>query len=108
RNEPPEHWQDGAIRFYRSCQRLLWSEQGKQALDYLRQRGLTDTTIRRARLGYHPREAYGSAKDWGRAVKLPQGIVFPWYFGEKVWRITIRDERMDEGEARYKQMPESS
>jgi DNA polymerase-1 len=103
-NEPPQEWQRGATRFYRLCQRLLWSERGKGALAYLRQRGFTDTTIREALLGYHPCETSGPAKEWGRVLKLPQGIVIPWVIGGKVWRISIRDERVAEGGRRYKQI----
>ncbi len=103
-NEPPERWQEGATALYRRCQRCLWSDQGREALAYLQRRGLTENTIKTAMLGYHAKEAYGSAQEWGRPVKLPQGIVIPWFFQGKVWRITIRDERVKEGEGRYMQV----
>jgi len=35
-------------------ERMLWSTDGKAALDYLRGRGLTDETIKRYRLGFAP------------------------------------------------------
>jgi DNA polymerase I len=103
-DEPPAQWQNAASAFYRHCQRVLWSEQGQNALAYLRLRGFTDLTIKAAKLGYHPRAIYGAAREWGRAVKLAQGIVIPWFFERKVWRITIRDERVAEGERRYTQV----
>ncbi len=104
-NEPPTQWQEAARDFYQTCQRTLWrSTQGQAALAYLRQRGLTDKTIQTAMLGYHPHETYGSAKEWGRPVKLPQGIVIPWCIVGKVWRVTIRNEHIREGEGRYTQI----
>jgi hypothetical protein len=103
-NEPHRQWQEAATAFYRASQRVLWSPRGKVALDYLRRRGLTDMTIQRARLGYHPTETYGLAKDWGKVVKLPQGIVIPWIVDHAVWRVTIRDERVAKGPGRYRQV----
>jgi DNA primase len=105
-NEPLAKWQEAANDFCQECQRLLWrSEQGQVALAYLRRRGLQDKTIKAAMLGYHPREEYGTTKEWGRPVWLPQGIVIPWFLAGKIWRVTIRDERVAEGEnGRYKQV----
>lgn len=103
-NEPPERWQEGAIGFYQDAQRMLWSKRGEVALRYLRRRGLKDDTIRKAVLGYNPREHYGTARDWGRPVFLNKGIVIPWFAGGKVWRLTIRDEQVQEGGGRYKQV----
>jgi 5S rRNA maturation endonuclease (ribonuclease M5) len=103
-NEPPQPWQDAAIDFARQCQRLLWSQQGAQALAYLRGRGLCDKVIKGAMLGYHPSVAYGPAHLWGRAVKLPQGMVIPWFIEGLLWRVTIRDERVAQGSGRYTQI----
>jgi hypothetical protein len=61
-------------------------------------------TIQRALLGYHPTETYGLSKDWGKVVKLPQGIVIPWIVDHAVWRVTIRDERVAKGAGRYRQV----
>jgi len=103
-DEPPQRWQEGALDFCRHCQRLLWSERGRNALAYLRQRRLTDATIKAAQLGYHPQETYGPARVWGRAVRLPQGIVIPWMVEGKVWRLTVRDMRFATGSRRYTQV----
>ncbi|HZR41701.1 MAG TPA: DNA polymerase, partial [Ktedonobacteraceae bacterium] len=97
-------WRQTALAFVQYCCEVLWSEQGKHALDYLRERGLVDQIIKEARLGYYPRTMTGSAKAWGRRVHLPQGIVIPWFFQGEIWRITIRDERVCDGNARYKQV----
>src|SRR5205807_7831808 len=84
----------------------LWSEQGKDALEYLHSRGLKDKTIKEAQLGYNPAEMKRPGMKWGRKgkVTLQQGIVIPWFIGEDIWRITIRDERVVEGSDRYKQV----
>ena len=103
-NEPAQQWQEGASNFCSLCRRILWSQQGQAALAYLLGRGLTEKTIKAASIGYHPREAYGSAREWGKVVKLYQGIVIPWFFRRKIWRLTIRDERVASGEGRYKQI----
>ena len=77
---------------------------GKQALDYLRRRGLSDETIRKAALGYHPGPWRAPASQWGRTTWLAQGIVIPWLIEGGIWRLTIRDERVTEGNRRYLQV----
>jgi len=49
---------DMAVSFY---QRSLWSREGKDALEYLQKRGLTDTTLKRFSIGYAP-------SDWRRLL----------------------------------------
>jgi DNA primase len=102
--EPPEQWQRAAMDFYQACQRALWSERGKVALDYLRRRGLSDETIRKAALGYHPGPWRAPASQWGRKTWLAQGIVIPWLIEGGIWRLTIRDERVTEDNKRYLQV----
>ena len=102
--EPPEQWQRAATAFYQACQRALWSEVGSPALDYLRRRGLSDETIRKAALGYHPGPFRAPASQWGRTTWLAQGIVIPWLIEGGIWRLTIRDERVTEGSRRYLQV----
>ena len=101
---PPEQWQEAATDFYRTCQRILWSPRGANALAYLRRRGLSDEIIKHAMLGYHPLPERGSSHMWGNAVWLAQGIVIPWFVAKNVWRITIRDETVSEGPRRYTQV----
>jgi DNA primase len=103
---PPEKWQESAKTFVQYCEDILWSEQGQQALDYLHTRGLNDETIRAAKLGYNPTELRQSGPKWGHDQhgKLAKGIVIPWFIGADLWRITIRDELIVDGENRYKQV----
>jgi len=102
--EPPEQWQHAATAFYQACQRALWLERGKPALDYLRRRGLSDETIRKAALGYHPGPWSAPASQWGRTTRLAKGIIIPWLIEGGIWRLTIRDERVTEGNKRYLQV----
>lgn len=103
---PSKTWQDSAKAFVQYCEGILWSDQGQPALNYLRARGLKDETIKMARLGCNPAELRQSAAKWGREKhgKLWQGIVIPWFVGEDLWRITIRDEKAIDSKDRYKQV----
>lgn len=107
---PAKTWQETARTFVERCEGILWSEQGQTALDYLRARGLKDETIKMARLGYNPAVLRQSADKWGLKKHniLAQGIVIPWFVGDDLWRVTIRDEKATEGENRYRQVAGSS
>ncbi len=78
----------------------LWSPEGRETLVYLQSRGLSEPTIRRHRLG------------WARKVVLPTsdglrfwhvgGIVIPWFDGERLSRVKVRQP--DNPELRYVQV----
>jgi 5S rRNA maturation endonuclease (ribonuclease M5) len=59
-----------------------------------------------AQLGYNPAEMVRPGEKWGREGKivLKQGIVIPWFVGDDLWRITIRDEKATDPKDRYKQV----
>ena len=65
-----------------AAERRLWEPAGADALEYLHGRGLTDETIRAARLGWTPR-ADGVA--W-----KPPGIVIPWFHGNRLALVKVR------------------
>ena len=102
---PCQAWQSSAEAFVKYCEDILWSDKGRWVLEYLRSRGLKDETIKAAQLGYNPTEMLRPGAKWGREkpVKLWQGIVIPWFIGDELWRLTIRDETA-EYEDRYKQV----
>lgn len=93
---PPAVWQDAARALVeQSITRLHGSYQ--KPLDYLRRRGFTDSTIRRANLGYHPQDRWVDRAAWGLPPDdertrfwLPRGIVVPWFAGSHLWRVYIR------------------
>jgi hypothetical protein len=118
-DEPPSRqWQERAAAVIHHAQRLLWSSRGQSALDFLRQRGLTDDTIRSAHLGYIPRTREGSwfkddGRYWGRgheegyeaSVWLPEGVLIPWSAGGQIWKLHVRRLRgLEDGDAKYVQI----
>jgi len=86
----------------------LWSTSGHRALDWLRQRGLADNTIRAMRLGYVA-TSYRDAEMRvdGTAVWVERGISIPWYgadgqlYGVNI-RRSVRSVPMGEGAAKYR------
>jgi len=81
--------------FYEAAEARLWEPTGSRALAYLRQRGLSEETIRTARLGYHAGDVWDKPDIWGlppkqKKIWLPAGIVVPWLIGSDLWRISIR------------------
>jgi DNA primase len=121
-DEPPcQKWQERAGAVLHLAERLLWSGRGEGALAYLRGRGLTDETIRTARLGYIPLTHQGrwyrdTSKLWGLAsederngedvgVWLPEGIVIPWFADGQLWKLNVRRLRgVRDGDAKYVQV----
>lgn len=69
----------------------LWTSDGAAALERLRARGLTDETIRQARLGYDP-AVRATTRD-GRPYTA-RGIVIPWI---EDGRLTLLKVRQPEG-----------
>jgi DNA primase len=76
---------------------LLWTDDGAEALEYLRGRGLDDETIRRAGLGWVP-FVMVRTKD-GRRAFSASGWVIPWFDGGAVAAVKIRQP--DGREPRY-------
>lgn len=109
---PSKEWQQAAHLIIERASIYLWhrnSPEGKQALAYLRGRGLKDETIKRAKLGYVPldkstgRWYMGDFKKWGinpdelredqRAkggVRIPDGILIPWMEGNTIWKLCVK------------------
>jgi DNA primase len=87
---PPEEWRQRMAGFVNWCQGQ-WTEEARA---YLHSRGLTDTTIDTAGLGYNPRDWYLAPDALGldreRNVWLPRGIVMPWYVDGALWKVVVR------------------
>jgi DNA primase len=103
-SEPPVQWQERASRLVQESIARLWGQEGEQSRAYLHSRGLTDDTIRKARLGYavhtHPKTR--------QSVPC---ILFPWYgdSGTTLWRVQLRDIRAGiPRDERYFMVPGSS
>ncbi len=100
-SEPPDaEWRSRAEKIVKQAELNLWGEQGKQALNYLKeQRGLTETTILEARLGY----ILGDYREWKtlNGLTVPCGITIPWYADQVLWGIKVRRAA---GHQRYQQV----
>lgn len=90
RLERPAGWQDFARGVVSRAEGLLWSDGGSEAMRYLAGRGLTEDTIRAARLGYRPEDEWFSGIDPDRRVYVPAGVVIPWFDGPDVTLINLR------------------
>jgi len=99
---PSEAWQKAARAFVSYAQAQLWET--PRALKYLHDRGLSDDTIRRASLGWNPKDDWRRpGKRWGlpkREVKLWGGWVIPNESGGTLWGVNVR--RPGHPEPKYK------
>jgi len=84
RLNPPRHlWQGRADAFLTWSQQQLWSNQGNDIRRWLNtDRGLTNETIMKARLGWNSTETWCERKAWGlknngKKLWLPKGLVIP-------------------------------
>ena len=73
----------GKVAYVTKAETALWGSPGERARGWLLGRGLTERTIRVARLGYQPEDCYDSPALWGlpddgKQVWRPRGIVIPW------------------------------
>jgi hypothetical protein len=66
----------------------LWTHEGASALAYLKGRGLTEETIRAARLGASPGVTLPTAD--GARFWQASGIVIPWFAGDRLALVKIR------------------
>ncbi|MDE3073877.1 MAG: toprim domain-containing protein [Chloroflexota bacterium] len=105
---PTAAWQAHAEAFTEWCAQQLWGEAGAAVRGYLAGRGLTEATIRRARLGLCPDMLWRERADWGLAPEtrangqpkrlwLPRGLVIPVTVDGMPWGMRIR--RPVEGDA---------
>jgi DNA primase len=97
KERPPTLDPDEAARIVSDASERIWGAAGREGLDYLvEERGLTEETIRAARLG------------WCQGVKLKtqdgrpytaSGVVVPWFDGERLAMVKIR--RMGDAKPKY-------
>ena len=80
---PAEDWQVAARQVIETCKSQLWGEGGQKALEYLKGRGLRESTIERFNLGYSTGQNVVDL--W-----VPRGVVIPGVVRGEVWYIKIR------------------
>jgi hypothetical protein len=116
---PPKQWQQAAsVLIARAVDCLWYSEEGKQALVYLRGRGLSDSVLKKMYIGYVPLQKDGrwysdTFEGWGLdpmklspaqyakgCVRVPNGILIPWFEGATIWKLAVKrpGEEMDYGQ----------
>lgn len=97
--QPDKVWQEAARKVMTAAMYTLWSKEGKRAWHYLKQRGLNETTIVHAGLGYVP----GHYSEWKtmHGLNVPCGITIPWTTRGAIWGIKVRRAA---GEQRYHQI----
>ncbi len=87
-NPPSRIWQIKAHKVLQVDINNLWRESGQFAREYLHQRGLTDETIKTAKLGYIP----GYYTQWTKlfGLSVPCGILIPWIRHDDIWALKVR------------------
>jgi hypothetical protein len=86
----PSGWLEFARRVVAEAEAALWSSAGDGARQYLNGRGLTDATIRGARLGLQAEESYVKGVFPDKPVWVPHGIFIPWFGDDDVLMVNVR------------------
>jgi DNA primase len=106
---PFDGWVEKCSAFVDYCKSQLWSEEGKNTLDWLKsERGLSEETIKTFHLGWNPQDLWRERKTWGlpdefkpdgkaKKLWLPGGVVIPHYADKALQRARIRRFNPDQG-----------
>lgn len=112
-NAPSEAWQQNAESMVIRCHQSLLSD--PSAMKRLLERGLTQQSIDRYRLGWNPSTQFESYSLWGlsacyrddngqeRRLWLPKGIVIPTLNGDSIVKLKVRrdDWHYDDKHPKY-------
>lgn len=90
-------WQAAAKNFCSHASDTLQTPSGKPAIDYLLGRGLSQSIIESAGLGWNSQTTKNV--QWGECFtkEVPRGIVIPWLYEGRFWRVKIRRTPKDLG-----------
>ena len=81
-------WQEAARAVCFNAFEALYSADGKNAREYLKNRGISPSVMESAGLGYNPHDVH---MQWGLTeVWFPRGIIIPWMSNGKMWRVNCR------------------
>lgn len=106
---PVDEWVKKCSAFVDYCKNQLWSEEGKNTLDWLKsERGFTEETIKTFHLGWNPKDLWRERKAWGlpeelkengkpKKLWLPGGVVIPCYADTALQRARIRRFNPEQG-----------
>jgi hypothetical protein len=108
---PTIEWQNSAISFLSRAVDWLWEDEQNEVRQWLNKRGLNDKTIRRARLGWHPKDAWVSRHLWGlqeiinqgkrKKLWLPAGLIIPQTYKGEIIRLRVRRFESSDSWGRY-------
>jgi len=99
---PPGLWREKASDFLDRAVACLWSKRGNKLVEWLRnEKGLSDSSIKMARLGMNPVDLFETRQSWGldasiredgkaRRQWIPAGLVIPLCIRSAVHRLRIR------------------
>lgn len=99
---PNSTWVSKSESLLFSSFKFLLSTQGQAHREYLHIRGLTDETLKKARIGYNPRsinydyDAFGlppelDQKGKPKTIWIPDGIIIPHFTDKGIRRLRIRN-----------------
>lgn len=103
---PPEEWQKKAeIVLFEAYKRLL-SPAGKQHREWLNSRGISNSTIKAARMGWVSNAMGFDLESWGltpnedqnalnRQIWIPEGLIIPYFVNGRPVRLRVRQSKQD-------------
>ena len=103
---PPKLWQEKAAVFLFEAYKWLLSPAGKNRRAWLNDRGISDATIKQARLGWIDRSAGFDSDSWGltpdldknglkRQIWIPAGLIIPFFLDGFPVRLRVRQSKED-------------
>lgn len=107
---PSTEWQNKAAAFLFESYKFLLSPAGKPYRDWLNNRGISNNTIKSARMGWNAHSVSFDLQTWGLApvknktgknkqIWIPEGLIIPQFINNKPVRLRIR--RPDVSENRF-------
>ena len=88
-SQPPSaKWQTAVAKVVDECADYLFNDDdsiAKEQLDFLHKRGLSDETIRNAKLGFNPKR-----REILQGIWIHPGITIPCIVGENIWYLRTR------------------
>jgi len=101
--EPPSTlWQQQVMDLIHQSQVILWNDTYVNIRNWLhKERGLTESTVKKTGLGWIPQDHYADRESWGLAAKIkddgtktklwiPAGLVIPCFSNNQLHRVRIR------------------
>lgn len=109
---PPPTWQHKAEKLAFAAHKHLLSPAGNIKRQYLHSRGISQKTIKQARIGFMPKTKFYNRTDWGlpqekndkgndKKIWVPAGFVIPFFDEKKITRIRVRQDKPLDSKKKY-------